>query len=72
MLSMVVGVDGVPRDIRVQRSGGYGFDEEAMKSTKKWRFTPAMMDGQFIAVNISVEISFHLGAVPAGAQSQPK
>ncbi|HEV7221010.1 MAG: energy transducer TonB [Terriglobales bacterium] len=59
-LSLVVGTDGLPRDIRVQRSVGYGLDEEAVKAVRKWRFAPALMDGKAVAVNQDVFVEFHL------------
>ena len=60
ILSLVVGTDGVPRDIRVRQPVGYGLDEEAVKAVRKWRFKPATMDGKAVAININVEVNFHL------------
>src|SRR6266576_4025893 len=41
VLAMVIGPDGRPRDIRVQRSLGLGLDEKAMEAVRSWRFEPA-------------------------------
>jgi TonB family protein len=60
VLWLIVGADGLPRDIRVARSVGYGLDEEAIKAVKKWRFEPSTMDGKPVAVMINVEVSFRL------------
>ncbi len=60
VLSLVVGADGVPRDIAVQHSVGYGLDEEAMKAVGKWRFQPGTTDGKAVAVNINVEVAFNV------------
>lgn len=60
VLWLVVGPDGLPRDIRVQRALGMGLDEEAIKAVKKWKFKPSRMDGQPVAVQINVEVSFRL------------
>jgi TonB family protein len=57
---LAVGTDGLPRDIRVQQSLGYGLDEEAIKAVKKWKFLPARMGGQPVCVTIAVEVDFHL------------
>ncbi|HUR37286.1 MAG TPA: energy transducer TonB [Terriglobales bacterium] len=60
VLWMVVGQDGRPRDIRVQRSLGMGLDEKAMEAVRTWRFQPAMKDGQAVSVQINVEVMFRL------------
>jgi periplasmic protein TonB len=60
VLGMIVGPDGKPRDIRVQRSIGMGLDKKAIEAVQQWRFNPATKDGQPVAVQISVEVSFKL------------
>ena len=59
-LSLVVGADGRPRDIEVARSVGLGLDEKAIETVKTWKFDPAMKDGKPVAVQIIVEVAFHL------------
>jgi TonB family protein len=39
---------------------GYGLDEKAVEAVSRWKFTPALKDGQPIEKEISVEVSFHL------------
>jgi len=56
----VIGTDGRARNIRVQRSLGMGLDEKAVESLRTWRFRPGMRDGHPVAVEISVEVNFHL------------
>lgn len=60
VLWLVVGPDGRPRDIRVARSLGLGLDEKAIEAVKNWKFEPAMKDGKPVAVQINVEVNFHL------------
>jgi len=60
VLWVVVGPDGRPRDIRVQRSLGLGLDEKAMEAVRTWKFEPARKDGQPVAVQINVEVNFRL------------
>lgn len=60
VLGIVVGRDGVPCDIHILRSVGMGLDEEAMKAVTKWRFDPALKNGQAVAVKINVEVTFRL------------
>lgn len=60
VLWLIVGADGIPRDIRVARSIGYGLDEEAIKTVKKWKFRASTFNGQPVAVQVNVEVAFHL------------
>jgi TonB family protein len=60
MLGLIVGADGLPYDIRVARTLGYGLDEEAINAVKKWIFKPSTLDGHPVAVAINVEVTFHL------------
>src|ERR1700674_4173876 len=60
VLSLIVGADGRTRDIKIARSLGLGLDEKAIEAVKQWKFDPAMRDGKPVAVEISVEIDFHL------------
>lgn len=59
-LSVVVGPDGVPRDIKVVRSLGMGLDEQAIEAVSKWRFAPGKHDGVPVSVYANVEVSFRL------------
>ena len=60
VLYMIVGPDGRARDIRVMRSVGMGLDEKAIEAVRTWKFDPARRDGQAVAVQINVEVSFRL------------
>jgi len=60
VLWVVVGPDGRPRDIRVQRSLGMGLDEKAIEAVKQWRFEPAMKNGQPVPVQVNIEVNFRL------------
>lgn len=59
-LMLVVDANGRPTDIRVANSLGMGLDEKAIEAAKKWRFEPAMKDGHPVAVQIALEVDFHL------------
>jgi TonB family protein len=58
-LSLVVNQDGKPRDIRVARSGGKPFDDQAITAVSHWRFKPATCDGQPISTQVALELYFH-------------
>jgi len=60
VLWLVIGPDGHPREIRVARPLGMGLDEKAVEAVRTWRFDPARKDGQPVAVQMNVEVSFRL------------
>ena len=59
-LSLEIGIDGVPRNVRVVTGLGLGLDEEAVKAVQQWSFKPGMRDGQPVPVAASVEVNFRL------------
>ena len=56
----VVGTDGKTHDVRIVRSLGMGLDERSVETIRTWRFDPATKNGQTVAVQINVEVSFRL------------
>jgi len=60
VLSLIVGADGNPRDIKVVRSLGKGLDQKAIDAVKTWRFEPATKDGVPVATQITMEVDFRL------------
>jgi periplasmic protein TonB len=60
VLALIVGPDGRPHDIHIQRSLGLGLDEKAIEAVKQWKFEPAMKDGKPVAVQIAVQVDFRL------------
>ena len=60
MLSVIIGTDGRPREMRVVRALGMGLDEKALEAVKQWRFEPAKKDGVPVAVIVNVEVGFNL------------
>lgn len=60
VLWLVIGADGRPHEIRVARPLGMGLDEKAIEAVRTWRFDPAKKDGQAVAVQMNVEVSFRL------------
>jgi periplasmic protein TonB len=60
VLWLVVGADGLPHNIRVQRSLGMGLDEKAIAAVNTWRFQPATLNGRPVAVEVNVQVSFRL------------
>ncbi len=60
VLSLIVGIDGIPHDITVYKKLGYGLDEKALEAVRKWKFRPAVKDGQPFEKQIYVETTFRL------------
>lgn len=58
VLSIVIGPDGVPGNVRVVRPLGYGLDEKAIEAITQWRFRPGQKDGNPVAVPATVEMNF--------------
>jgi len=60
VVKLTVTVDGTTRDIKVVNGVGYGLDEKAVETVSRWKFSPALKDGQPIEKEITVEVAFHL------------
>jgi len=60
VLGLVVDANGRPTNIRVLNALGMGLDEKAIESVKNWKFDPGKKDGHDVAVEIAVEVDFHL------------
>lgn len=56
-LSLIVGTDGVPQDVKVVRGLGLGLDEKAVDAVQRWRFKPATRGGEPITVPAQVEVN---------------
>lgn len=59
-LKLVVGPDGVPHDIAVSQALSADLDKAAIDAVNRWKFAPAIKDGKPIAVEIAIEVEFHL------------
>ncbi len=59
-LSLTVGADGVPKDIKVIRGLGLGLDERAVEAVQQWRFKPATKGGEAVDVVAQVQVNFAL------------
>jgi TonB family protein len=59
-LLIVVDKTGQVRNIRVSKPLGLGLEHKAVEAVTKWRFSPAEKDGQPVAVELGVQVDFHL------------
>ena len=60
LLRLVVRADGTTGQIRVMRSLDVGLDQRAVEAVSRWKFKPGMKDGKPVAVETTIEVSFHL------------
>jgi TonB family protein len=60
VLWLVVGPDGLPRNISIAKPAGMGLDEQAVKAVRRWKLDPAKKDGNPVPVQINGEITFRL------------
>ncbi len=58
VLSVVVDVDGLPKNVKVTRSLDPELDQKAVDAVKQWRFKPAKKKGQPVPVEINIEVNF--------------
>ncbi len=60
LLQMVVRSDGTTDSFKILRGLGYGLDEAAIETVRKWRFRPGYKDGKAVDVYAQVEVNFRL------------
>lgn len=59
-LQLIVDTNGDPQNVRVTRHLGMGLDEKAIEAVKQYKFKPAMYQGHPVAVQMIVDVDFHL------------
>jgi TonB family protein len=62
LLEAVVLPDGSIGAVQVRRSldPRFGLDQEAMRTVREWRFSPALRNGGPVPVRIAIELTFTL------------
>ena len=60
VLSLDVGVDGTAQNLRVVRGLGLELGEKAVEAVRKWKFRPAMRNGEAVPVMATIEVNFRL------------
>jgi TonB family protein len=59
-MGLIVDKEGHPYNIHILSPLGAGLDAKAVQAVETWKFQPAEKDGEPVAVQIAVEVSFHL------------
>jgi TonB family protein len=60
LLAGTVDPQGSFADLCVVQAAGYGLDEKAIQAVSTWKFEPATLQEQPVAVRINVEVTFQL------------
>lgn len=60
VFTIVVGPDGNVHNVQLTQPLGLGLDETSAEMIKTWKFEPAQRNGEPVAVEVSVEVEFHL------------
>ena len=61
VVSVNVGIDGITRNINVERRLGMGLDQKAVEIVQEWLFRPPLENGKPISKKLSVEVVFRVG-----------
>ena len=60
ILNLVVGTDGKPHDITIVRPLDEELDAFALAAVQKWRYRPALRDGEPVEVQVHARVRFRL------------
>lgn len=59
-IQLIVDSRGNPQDIHVVRHLGMGLDQKAIEAVRQYKFSPAMYQGRPVAVQMVINVNFHL------------
>lgn len=59
-IELIVDQNGNPQNVRIVRHLGMGLDEKAVQAVRQYKFRPAMYQGHPVAVQMMIEVAFHL------------
>lgn len=60
VISVEIGPDGKPGNLKIQRSLGLGLDEKAIEAVNQWKFEPGTRNGRPVTVAATIEVNFRL------------
>ena len=58
IVTVLVGIDGLPKDVRVSRGLGFGLDQKAKAAVEHYRFLPATKMGKPVEERRDLQVSF--------------
>jgi protein TonB len=59
-IQLIVDSQGNPQNVHVIGHLGMGLDEKAVEAVRQYRFKPAMYEGHPVAVQMAINVTFHL------------
>ncbi len=59
-IGLIVDGQGNPQNVHVIRHLGMGLDEKAVEAVRMYKFRPAMYEGHPVAVQLIIDVGFHL------------
>jgi TonB family protein len=59
-VQLIVDAEGNPQNVRLVSHLGMGLDQKAIEAVRQYRFHPAMYQGHSVAVQILIDVDFHL------------
>jgi TonB family protein len=59
-VQLIVDSEGNPQNVRPVSHLGMGLDEKALEAVRQYKFRPAMYQGHPVAVQILIDVDFHL------------
>jgi protein TonB len=59
-IQLIVDAQGNPQNVHVIRHLGMGLDQKAEDAVRQYRFKPAMYEGHPVAVQLIIDVAFHL------------
>jgi TonB family protein len=65
LVEMIVDKYGIPRQLRVVHPLGMGLDQNAIEAVRKFRFRPAMKNGEPVSVKLGIQVNFRLYKTPS-------
>ena len=63
-LSAMIGMDGVPSEIKVVHGLGMGLDAKAIECLQQWRFKPSTSHREPVSTKATIQINFRLLDAP--------
>jgi TonB family protein len=60
VLTVIVDEHGKPQHVQVVRRLGMGLDKKAVEAVRQYKFTPAMLYGKPVPVEVHIEVNFRL------------
>ena len=64
VMTVVIGKDGLVKNVVVEKGLGYGLDEKASNTVREWKFQPARMKSEPVAVTVNVQMKFRMYSSP--------